>query len=75
MCYPKILSNLLSCRFDQAAALTAMDRPGDQRHDQRAADHSQYPDVPGEPRMMRQPGIFVQRGHRQHARQHMRRRP
>ena len=53
----------------------AADGPDRERQDQRAAQHGEHPQMLAVLLVMRQAGIFMQCGHRQHARQHMRRRP
>src|SRR5438477_9926224 len=62
-------------RLDRASAMPAADNPDHQRDNQRTADHTQHPVVLADPGMMRNTGIFVQRGYRQHPRQHVRGRP
>src|SRR5436305_15337728 len=62
-------------RLDRASAMPAADNPDHQRDNQRTADHSQHPVVPGDPGMTRNPGIFMQRVYRQYARQYMGGRP
>src|SRR5450755_2341591 len=47
-------------RLDQAAAMTAPDRPDPQRDDQPAADHRQHPVIFADPGVMRDPGILMQ---------------
>src|SRR6266850_2069018 len=70
-----ILASGGRCRLDKASALSATDRPDRQRDDQRAAQHRQHPVVFADSSMMRNSGVAVQCGYRQHARQHMRGRP
>ena len=62
----KIVSNPLRCRLDHACALPAVPDPGDQGDYQRAADHQQHPVMLAGPGMMRNAGILVQCGDRQH---------
>jgi hypothetical protein len=55
--------------------VAAADGPDRKRDNQRATQDSQHPEMFAHVLVMRQAGILVQHGHRQHARQHMRQRP
>src|SRR4029078_2238252 len=64
-----------SGRLEDAAAMAAPDGPDRKRDNQNAARDRQHPKMFADMLMMRQDDIFVKRGYRRHARQHMRRRP